>query len=414
MIEKKIDRWLSAGLGLLAFTVYFAARRPAASGVPEPVHLVLQTAWDALSSLLSHGAPAWLSALAGALCGGLTVALVYLVMRSSLSAVMRPEAEPGAYLNDRVTRSVREEAGLGASRDTLVAVGAAVGSLYFAFGAPFWSSSPPLPDGVFEALFLMSLLGVLLRGHTSGKRKHCLTALFLCGLGAADSPVFLWSYPVVFFVIVRGLILTNRCSERILPLYLLSGLAGLAIGVGAFFLASGSQDPTAAIQEYGRHYVAALGQAGCHGSWCFVWGIPAVVLILSVSRARDLLVGDKGLGVAGGVLLMGVTAVILANAQGIPLTAWREGVRFNYLPVVPSLMLAFAAGCLFVCWLNMGLLEDDSGQHEKVTATSVMRMVGLAACGLMVIVLFRQPCVVAKEMRGSDLMDGSKQAMKSP
>jgi hypothetical protein len=50
----------------------------------------------------------------------------------------------------------------------------------------------------------------------------------------------------------------------------------------------------------------------------------------------------------------------------------------------------------------MGLTREDFSQDENPLGASILRIVGLAACGAMVIVMLRQPCLAMEEMRRAE------------
>ncbi len=401
MDNRRIDRWLATGLGTLAFAVYLCMHGDGLADVPGSTHPLLRAIMRMLADWTGIGVNDGLWPGFAALFGGLAVALVYRVMKESLSALMCPEPELGSSLNDGVTENVRDVKDT-AGRVSCSTAGAAVGSLFFAFCTPFWTSATSVSDGPFEVLFIMILGWLLLRCHVAGGREICSVVMFLCGLGVVDSPVFLGVLPVVFAVVVRSLILSDTCSERDLPFHLLSGLTGVSAGLGAFLSLSGMEDATAAVQHFGGQYCAAFSLSGCHSGWVLVWGIPAAVFCLSASCLRSIAARDESAGVAGSALMLMLTAAVIANALGCPRTVWPVALKWHYVPVIPSLLLAFAAGGLFSCWFRMGLTREDFSQDEYPLGASILRIVGLAACGTMVIVMLRQPCLAIEEMKRAE------------
>lgn len=402
MDEKRIDRWLTIGLGVLAFAVYLCTHNDGLADVPVSAHPLLRACMRAMDTWAGAGVNVWLWPAVGALFGGLAVALVYLVMKASLSALMCPEPELGSCLNEGVKYASRVDGKETAGRETQATAGAAVGTLFFAFCTPFWTSATSVSEGPFEVLSMMILVWLLLRCRASGGREICAIAMFLCGLGAADSPVFLGIVPVVLVVVVRSLIFSDACSERVLPLYLLSGLTGLAAGLVAFMMLSGMEDTTATIQNYARQYCAAVCLSCCHGGWVLVWGIPAAVFALAIYSLRSIAARDESVGVGGSALLLALMAIGIANAHNLPHTVWPVALKWHYIPVIPNLLLAFAAGCMFSSWLRIGLLCEDLSQAEFPLGASLLRIVGLAACGLMVIVMLRQPCLAIEKLKRSE------------
>ena len=401
MDEKRIDRWMAMGLGTLAFAVYLCTNGDGPADVPVSAHPLLRACMRAMAIWSGAGVDDRLWTAIVALFGGLAVALVYRVMKESLSALMCPEPELGSSLNEGVTDAVRS-AKNAIGRESCSTAGAAVGTLFFAFGTPFWTSATAVSEGPFEVLFMMILVCLLLQCHASGGREICSIVMFLSGLGVADSPVFLGIVPVVLVVVGRALIFSDTCSERDLPLYLLSGLTGVSAGLGAFVLLAGTGDPTAAVQLFVRQYCAAFSLSACHGGWILVWGLPAAVLCLSASCLRSIAARDESAGVAGSALLLMLTAAVIANALAFPHTVWPVAQKWHYVPVLPNLLLAFSAGGLFGCWLRMGLAREDFSQDEYPLGASILRIVGLAACGAMVIVALRQPCLAMEELKRSE------------
>ena len=401
MDEKRIDRWLAMGLGTLAFAVYLCTNGDGPADVSQSAHPLWRAFMRAMATWSGAGVDARLWTAIVALFGGLAVALVYRVMKESLSALMCPEPELGCRLNEGVTDAVRN-AKNAIGREICSTAGAAVGTLYFAFCAPFWTSATSVSEGPFEVLFMMILVCLLLQCHASGGREVCSVIMFLCGLGVVDSPVFLGFVPGVLIVVGRSLIFSDICSERALPLYLMSGLAGVSAGLGTFVLLSGMEDPTASVQQYVGQYCAACSLSGCHSGWVLVWGIPAAVLCLSACCLRSIAARDESAGVAGSAFMLMLTAAVIANALGFSRTVWPVALKWHYVPVLPSLLLAFAAGGLFNCWLRMGLAREDFSQDEYPLGASILRIVGLATCGAMVIVLLRQPCLAIEEMKRAE------------
>jgi hypothetical protein len=108
MDEKRIDRWLALGLGYLAFAVYLCMHGDGLADVSVLAHPLWRAIMRAMTAWTGAGVDGWHWSTVAALFGGLAVARVYRVMKTSLSALMFPKPELGSSLNDGVRDAVRD------------------------------------------------------------------------------------------------------------------------------------------------------------------------------------------------------------------------------------------------------------------------------------------------------------------
>jgi hypothetical protein len=261
-----------------------------------------------------------------------------------------------------------------------------VSAMTFAFCAPFWLASVSSSAHAFDMLLLALLAALLLRCHAAGGRDACLAAMFLCGVGMAESPVFLLVAPVVAAVVIRVIVQSDCVSERVLPQCLLAGAAGIAANMGLGFMQT--------------------------AEWLFIWIVPTATLLLSAVSLRAVSLREEGVGVAGWTLIVTLTGIVLANMLALPHTVWTVARAGKHLPVLPSLMVALAAGCLFVCWFHAAVIRSDDDEYEVAPSLKPLRIIGLAVCGLMVIALLRQPCIAAEDVNGGRRGDGFPATIK--
>lgn len=434
-MKKKVNLLIAFGLGLLAFTVYHNTLCPGvypgasatamgkALGV-LPVACTGNPVWLAVSRAAVHlpvGNMPYFLNLVNAYFGGLAVCLCYLVSKKLFCELMRPEPDLHAAFGTGAAESPLREREGAVQRSIAAELGATVTALTFAFCAPFWRAATSLTEHPMEILLLLSLAGVLLRCRVSAGRDMCVAAMFLTGLGVVESPVFLILTPVVAAVLIRGVVRSDTCSEQVLPLLLLAGLAGFAANMGlGLYLASSasgaeSEGLTKSAQSFAQVYRGTLVEGLHPEGWFFIWAVPAFSFVMSVICLRSVVLRDEGLGLPGWSLLVILTGIMVAHLLNLPYTAWAAARQGEHLPVFPPLMIALAAGCVFICWLKAAVVTRYGGICDLDSPPRYLRkMAGLAMCGLMVITVLRQPCSTLDDADGrrAAFADGVAQELR--
>jgi hypothetical protein len=410
---QKVTLLVMAGLGLIAFAVYSATLYSGTPSETQAGHPLWFAASRAIASPPPGGSPFRL-ALFGAACGAAAVALLCGVTRRLFGALTWQEPDPRAVPDDGAEEKPPEDGGNGACRSIAATLGGMVSAMTFAFCAPFWLASVSSSAHAFDMLLLALLAALLLRCHASGGRDACLAAMFLCGVGMAESPVFLLVAPVVAAVVIRVIVQSDCVSERVLPQCLLAGAAGIAANMGLGFMqtADGAEGFTRAAQEFIGAYRTVFRQDMRLAEWLFIWIVPTATLLLSAVSLRAVSLREEGVGVAGWTLIVTLTGIVLANMLAFPHTVWTVAREGKHLPVLPSLMVALAAGCLFVCWFHAAVIRSDDDEYEVAPSLKPLRIIGLAVCGLMVIALLRQPCIAAEDVNGGRRGDGFPATIK--
>jgi hypothetical protein len=407
---QKATLLMTAGLGLTAFAVYASTLHPETPPGTQAGHPL----WLALSQAVGAGSP-FRPALFSAICGAATVALLCGVAERLFGALIRQEHDLRVVPNDGAEESPPEERGGETCRLLATTFGGVFCALTFAFCAPFWRASVSPSVHAFDMLSLVLFAALLLRCHTSGGRDVCLATMFLCGAGVVESPVFLLVALVALAVVIRVIVQSDYVSEQVLPQCLLAGAAGIAANLGLGLVqqaGAGAEGLTEAARELVGMYRAVFPQDARPAEWFFIWIIPTATLLLSVVSVRAVSSREEGTGVAGWALIAALTGIVLANMLALPHTVWTVAREGRHLPILPSLMVALAAGCLFVCWFHAAVIRGADDEYEIAPSTKPMRVIGFAVCGLMVIALLRQPCIVAEGMSGGQKATGWSEASR--
>ena len=346
------------------------------------------------------GQPAWSGRFLSAVCGGLSVVCVYRVVKHFLVALLRPQSDM------RLTPEVEHEEQLalasgGATvRAADAALGATAGAVTFAFSVPFWIASTLLSARLVEALFLLSVVVLLLYLFASERQDVGIAAFFLCGVGIVESPSLIVLLPVAFALVIRVMIRSDTCSELMPPLLIIAFLAGVALNLGLWFLqAAPALDGLGNARLFLHAYCSDFGRDLFSAGFFFGWFVPTLALFFSLICVRHIVLSDRDLGVGGWamvVLITGASFCAMSNKPDMVNDFFKSDI---WPPVMPALMMALVVGCVFICWSRIANVLNVCALHEDDSPPVFLKAVGFAVIGALTILLLRSPLVSFADMQ---------------
>lgn len=289
-------------------------------------------------------------------------------------------------------------------------LGALVVAFSFAFCAPFWRVSTSLhvePLNLLLALVATDLLTRYL--FEGGRLGMCVAASFMYGLLVFEWPVFLAFAPLLACVIVFGGIKHEQLSESFLLLTLLSWLGGICFSLGLMVVVSAlAQDfsftaLSGQILSLLNSHFQRLAWGMPKRDWFFVVVLPALALGAAVKGCSMLTSReDEATRWKWRVINLLSMAVVCVNLLNLPKSIWRIAREGAHVPVLPALVVALAAGCLFVFWM-LSLRDSPYGGDEERTFPGEhtgLRLLGYGLCGVLAVLVFRQPVINQQDADG--------------
>lgn len=376
----------SAGLNSLTDSVSGAA---AAGKSGHPV-------WGLITRVVASlpGHPAWPARFLSAVFGGLSVVCVYRIVQSFLTVLLRPQSDMRLMPELERDEQLEAAAGVEKRRTADIALGAAAGALTFAFSAPFWLASTLLSARLVEALFLLSVVVLLLFLFTSERQDVGFAAFFLCGAGIVESPSLIVLLPVAFAIVIRVMIRSDTCSESVPPLLIIAFLAGAALNLGLWFMQTSSAlDGLGQARLFLHVFEANLGRDLFSAGFFFGWFVPALALFFSLICVRHIVLSDRELGMGGWVLVVLITGVSFCSLANKP-DAFNEFFRSDlWPPVISSFMMALVVGCAFSSWARIANVLNVCALQEEDNPPGILKGVGFVAIGALAFFLLKSSVV---------------------
>lgn len=424
---------MACGLGLLSFAVYYVTLCP--SVYPGSSAQAVATALNLLPlDAVAH--PVWRKVaeavvripvlelpfrlnLFGALCGALSVALLFRLARRVLFELICSaqqndyDADPRA---DEASESSPAQAAHVADASSAT-VGGLITALAFAFSAPFWSASAclhPLTFDVFLALLMATFLARYVCTGSNSSRVFCT---FLCYLGLLESVIFLAALPVVLFVLFRAGRYHDPVSKPFALLFIVSGLLGLGCGIAALVGLSGADHAlslsslTALLMDTARGYQADLSQGMPHMGWLLALLETVIPLVVVYWCAPKFLASNEPLTRWLWCLLNATFGLNAARCLlGLPHMPWDMAHQEIPVSAIPALATALTLGALFVYWrlvISTPLLTYESEDYYTPPSRAHR---GLAHC----VTVFLVATVLVAPFRNLHDADGRKGAFADP
>lgn len=404
--------WLMCGIGVFTFAVYLLTLAPGVvpglsaiatgkalclfSGIPvtQPLWLVISRMVAALPVFDTVLRLNLFSAVCGSIAAAwlfrLTKRIIFELIRESPSLRLVPIAE-----DEPVSNALPDEDS-DTSEYLIANLGGVVTALSFAFSAPFWIASVSLHAQTFTLLLLLLTLDLLAFYQFTGKTGACVAAVFLLGLGAVESVVFVLLAPFILAVLLLASIRYKQLSESLLLLLLMTGLSGLALNLTLFILLSdwGSAFHFHLVPRLfsglARSHLNALLHGLPRTGWfivCFQTVAPLLLAAVSIRKFSDQ--QDESTRWKWGITNVLLSAFSVACLTNLPHTAWSMARENSHLPVFPSLAVACAVGCCFVYWCLMASRSTYNASFDLVTPSLGLRILGYGMCGLLGIVTLR-------------------------
>lgn len=419
---KRLEYLLMCGLGLIVFAVYYQTlctgvypgTSAAATGkvlglLPDvPVsHPLWLSVSRAVATLPVFIAPYWLN-LFTAFCGSVAVAWLFrIVSRVAFELIRADPALRFVPVSDEGTETEHAQvegadAALTADSDDDVTehvaatLGGLVSALVFAFCAPFWLASTSLHVQPLDILLLLFTADLLAYYHFTGKLGTGVAAVFLCGAGLIESPMFLIFLPFFAAVVILACIRYKQISESFLLLLLAAGLAGAAASLALLFKLSAAEQVVSManlpqlILGFARTYRTVLVQSVPRTDGLFVLILPLLSLVMAIVGARKATVcRDEVTRWKWRVINAIFSAVVIAEMLNLPKTVWTIAREGSHLPILPSLVVAVAVGVFFVFWHQMSVVPTYNAASELDQPQPVTRVIGYGMCGLLTITALR-------------------------
>ena len=282
----------------------------------------------------------------------------------------------------------------------------------FAFCVPFWRVSTSLHVEPLNLLLAFAATDLLTRYLLErGRLGMCVAASFLYGVLALEWPVFMAFAPLLGVVVVFGGLRNNQLSESFLLLTLLSWLGGLGVNLTLLGIESALAQEfsftalSAQIQAlFSKHFQMVRGGVAV-GDWLFAAVLPALALGVAAKGCATLKVlpdDDEAACWKWRVINLLSFGVVCVNLLNLPKSVWQVAREGTYLPVLPSLVVSLAAGCLFVFWLlSVKTCSDRVDEECRLPEGHMgLRLLGYGLCGVLAIFVLRQPVINQPEIGG--------------
>jgi len=297
--------------------------------------------------------------LFSALCGALTVALLFRLTCRALFEIIRADslAETRFYVADEAESEEQPAVSNRAQLKAVALQGGITASLALAFGAPFWAASvgahPETFDMLLFTLMSLCLMSYIKRGTDIG----LLLTSFLFGLGLTENVLFVLSMPVVLYLILRAANRHDQLSEHLFYLMVAAGLVGFGAGILALVGVTASQAPfnfqqlLVQIKDLARLQANDLTLGLPSGGWSLVLAEALVPLFFVFVSAKGYFITRDHLIRRLCVLLnLGVTAAAVFCLLDHSHSPWGLARQTFRTPVIPGLATALTLGVLFAYW----------------------------------------------------------------
>ncbi len=394
------------GIGLITFAVYILTLSPGvdpgtsagATGkvlgflpsvpVTHPLWLLLSRAAAAI--------PAFDAVLRlnlfSAVCGSLTAAWLCRVTKRVIFECIReaPAVRLVPAGEETLDNKEREVPDGDVMEHVLASLGGVVAAFSFAFCAPFWIASASLHTQPFTLLLTVFTLDILACYHFTGKTSACVVAMFLFGLGLAESVVFVALAPFVLVLVLLDSIRYDQISESFLLLMLSVCLAGLAANLALLVLLS-DLVPAANMDSLfrlmaglARSHADALMRGLPKTGWLLVVFQTTAPLLLALVSLRRFFSHQNEIKqwkwLAANTMVTAFLLACLVNLQG---TAWSMAREGGHLPIIPCLSVALASGVLFTYWGLVLAAPVYNQYYELASAPLGLRLLGFGMCVLL-------------------------------
>jgi len=395
--------WVNAGvallLGALAFIGYLMVLSPGAfPGEPaslvagavgvKPVLTAQHVVWRGLVGWIadwSRGGIMLRVNLFSAVCGALSVGLMYLLTTSLLGLALDDEQLGNIPTSQRhLARRIARTAAI---------FGGIIAALTLAFSIPFWIASTQAYYHAFYVAWLLFTGLCIARFAESDHLGWAVAAAFLHGAGMTQTSAFVAFAPIIGLAMLY-LLWYNR---RIYPAALLAIAGAALLGMSLIFVSAQVfyKSDGFWLMNYGgffqiiRHLWimlvggirASLPQVG----WLILLGLTIVPWIAALITAARALNGERDWGY--GVLNLAIAIVTVAVLINIKASPWRIFGVGN-TTIVPYMLTAMTTGYL-ACYAYLlpthfwGIADENGKNHHTplLTRRVIIALIVLFCCG---------------------------------
>lgn len=352
-----------------------------------------------------------------ALCGALTISLVYLFTARFifLCAWEDPGGSMAALpprLRDNVDdTSSKEESSFALNADGTVSIPAAVlehnwlvsragvlgglaAAFALAFSAPFWLISTRLYPFTFDLALFFLILNLILSYDQRERLSSLFAGAFLLGACCLESPLFLLLMPIGSLILLRSTILNEQATTYRVLFLLLVGLAGVFVS-GAILWNSAchcASIPVPALRPILHVFSSTI--LGELAKWVPSFGWSRVFLQLLVPSAIAIFVFSYSFrNRTPGLFLLQLVLVacIVPSLLNMPVSPWGIARQTSKIPVFCYVTISLFTGFMAAVWYLMRemakeKLDADMDFYEYYDNPIVCRIGSLLCWPLLALV----------------------------
>ena len=384
--NKLIDRLIGPILGLGAFLLFLSTLAggayPGQSAllVAERTGLFPSLApnsplWHFIGTILARigasGAVAWRLNLFSAVCGALSIWLVYGLMNQLVLL----------FIDDAI---IADRRAAWAAR-----IAGTTTALFLMFSIPFWIVSNRAHTGGLDLLMLLIAARLILQYLLAGRMRDAIIFSFFYGLGIVESATFITAAPVFGIVLLVGI--WRHESLRFTSVITLVGAAllGLAAYLPTAWAFYGSEGYV--LREYGsffdiiwfmwRDQFALISRSLPREGWLIILFMTVVPWLAALSVAKRALNDERDWSFyLLHMVMTGLAIAILLNAEFSP---WGM-MGYGRILVTPYLLTAtvfgYVAAYWFLLFANRGVEEGRATPFVRNVPGTLLAvaLVGLA------------------------------------
>ncbi|MEI6217927.1 MAG: DUF2723 domain-containing protein, partial [bacterium] len=336
-----------------------------------------------LISQISYGGLAIKLNIFSAICGALSVALLYAIVARVVSLMIDPEA-----IEERIARLAAHIAG-------------AVSAGAFAFSVPFWIVSTRAHTASFDILLLLSAAWLFISYAATGRQSVAMVLTFLYGIGCVESVAFIMFSPLV----VASFLYLALAKSHLKLSFVLKLCGSAAAGLSLYLLAAYHFWGSVGYQIGGfpgyfnvllmslRQQYALINGSLPRSGWLIVQLMTTIPWLTCLAVGRRGLNGEKDWGFY--VLHVVITAIGVAVLLDTSLSPWR---MTGQLMVTSNLLASSSLGYVAAYWFmqpNWRLRGLESPLGAKIGL-----LVGTGLCLSVVILVLIAPFRNIREADG--------------
>ena len=363
---------IAVAMGVAALILYWLTLSPAAypggsAGLTvvclglEPRLTPVAPLWMSTVSLarfLPSGSAVYVLNLWSALCGALSVALLF----RFLSRWVQKRIVPDGGLTDRSPHIAGLVAGL-------------AGAFAFATSLPLWVASTRLSTITFHALLLLLAFNLQQDYEDAGDRWRPFVLALLCGAGCAESAIFLLVTPFFMIMLLLALYKKERCSwGRVAGLAVCTLLGASVYGLAAShfagtegFMLVGYSGRLAVVGRMLMFQLSELKAIFPRSGWVLVLVMVFIPwLVVQIEARSGFYKRNEVAAIIFHLVLILLVLPVQFNSSALP---WSGTLPQERLPVLEMLLTAMTIGYLSAFWFLRFFETPDLRVNESVVSS---------------------------------------------